>query len=73
MRYRLHIRRAELLAAALPFSDGVMKLLNQQKHGTKRLDLKLEKTAEFIAELRQYAPRAAMDGPDFALLERAGV
>ena len=150
MRYRLHIRRAELAAVALPFADGVMKLLSEQKHGhggswwhmllpymlmsgpvlillqyvygyvdltpsaleyrvlwqhrsipygqieridrasialdrsgggttqifargMKRLDLKLEKTAEFIAELRQYAPRAAMDGPDFAVLEGADV
>jgi hypothetical protein len=150
MRYRLHINRAEHLAAVLPFVDGVIKLLDQWKHGhggsmwhillpyvllctpvllllqymygyveltassleyhvlwrhrsipygeieridrasialdrsgggttqifaygMKRLDLKLEKTAEFIAELRQYAPRASMEGPDFALLQGADV
>jgi hypothetical protein len=142
MRYRLRINRAELLALAVPFVDGVIKLLDQGKHGhsgsvwhmalpyiflcapallllqfmygyveltpssleyhvlwrhrsipygeieridrasialdrsgggttqifahgMKRLDLKVEKTAEFIAELRQYAPRASMSGPDF--------
>jgi hypothetical protein len=150
MRYRLRINRAEHLALALPFVDGVIKLLDQWKHGRsgsswhmvlpyiflcapallllqhmygyveltpssleyhvlwrhrsipygeilridrasialdrsgggttqifangmKRLDLKVEKTEEFIAELRQYAPRATMSGPDFAVQEGAGV
>jgi hypothetical protein len=145
MRYRLRINRAELLAAVLPFVDGVIKLLDQRKHGhggsllhmalpylltstpvllllqyvygyveltpssleyhallwhrsipygqieridrgsialdrtgggttrifahgMRRLDLKLEKTAEFITELRQYAPQASMSGPDFAVV-----
>jgi hypothetical protein len=38
-------------------------------YGMKRLDLKLEHTAEFIAELRQYAPQAFLGGSDFSLLE----
>jgi hypothetical protein len=145
MRYRLRINRAEHLAAVLPFVDGVIKLLDQWKHGhggslwhmalpyillsapvllllqyvygyveltassleyhvlwhhrsipygqieridrastaldlsgggttqifangVRRLDLKVERTAEFIAELRQYAPQASMSGPDFAVV-----
>ena len=34
MRYRLHINRSELVAAAIPFFDGVMRLLVHSKHTT---------------------------------------
>jgi hypothetical protein len=32
MRYRLHVSRAELVAAAFPFFDGVRRLLEHPKH-----------------------------------------
>jgi hypothetical protein len=32
MRYRLHVSRAELVAAAFPFFDGVRRILEQPNH-----------------------------------------
>jgi hypothetical protein len=142
MRYRLHISRSELVAAAFPFSDGVRRLLEHPNHtysgigalwhialpylllstpvliclqyfygfveltpssleyhavlghrsisypqierivcavrthgwssdkttnvygyGMKKLSLKLERTEDFLAELKQYAPQARVEEP----------
>jgi hypothetical protein len=40
--------------------------------GMKRLDLRLERTADFMAEIRLYAPQAMLTGPDFAVAGEQG-